>query len=190
MPWVLKMTTDDARCSKEKNLSINGSQQHDLTMANGAPSKALKQTHLNQDHVSVLLCELHGSFLKLQHEKVKASIDKKDLKDINARLWKRATNFQGFTSVVAKAKTAVGEMGKVSSKLMHCWAFEALENNLVSKAEQAVIFSNLVKLPDVNSITGKEPDPVEKDPIVARTRQDGARPDAERLSLCSACKQT
>jgi hypothetical protein len=99
MPWVLKITTDNLQCSKEKYSSINGSQQHNLTMAD-APSEALKQTCLNKDCMSVLPCDLLSSFVKLEHEEVKASVDKKESKDINARIWKHATNFQSFAPVV------------------------------------------------------------------------------------------
>jgi hypothetical protein len=69
---------------------------------------------------------------------------------------------------------------------MYCWAFEALEKNCISQDQKVVICSNLANPPDINSITRKEADPIDKGPAAAQTTQDVPRPEnltEEYLSL-------
>jgi hypothetical protein len=94
-----------------------------------AQSEALRQTCLNKEHVSLLPRVLHPFILKLEHEEVKAWVQKEEFKAINARIWGHATKFQAFTPIVAKAMTTAVEMGGVSSKLMCCWAFASPKIN-------------------------------------------------------------
>jgi hypothetical protein len=151
---VLKITTENSQCSEQKNASINRSQQDDLMMAD-APSEALRRTCLNKECMSLLPCVLHHFFLKLEHEEVKAWLQKEESKAINTRIWGHATKFLAFAPVVAKLMTTVRKMGEVSSKLICCWAIKALENDCVSQDQQVAIFTNLVNFPDIDSITEK-----------------------------------
>jgi hypothetical protein len=182
MPWVLKITTDNLQCSEEKNSSINRSQQHDRMMAS-APSEALKQTYLNQDPSSAGGFELVPWFLKLEYEELKARVEKIEYKVINSKIWTHGSRHKDFFPGVEEAIEFVGKKGKVSSKLMYCWAVGAFQKNRISKEQQAAIFLSIK--PKEPSVPAVEKDPVCEDPVVvARNTRDGPRAD-EYMDLYS-----
>jgi hypothetical protein len=69
-----------------EKLSIDSSQPGDLTMSND-PSPALLKTCLNGNCAMEMPCTPHSDFLTLDHEDVKARVQKKESEGFNAKIW-------------------------------------------------------------------------------------------------------
>jgi hypothetical protein len=133
------------------------------------PSPALLKTCLNGDHATEMPCALHSDFLTLDHEDVKARVQKKESEGFNAKIW----NLMRGGQDEAVSQTKHCRSSRICAKLTCCWAFDASKKNRVNHDQALAICNNLVDLPDIKTITGSQAGPTNDDPpVAARTTQD------------------
>jgi hypothetical protein len=154
------------------------------------PSPALLQTHLNGNCATEMPCALCSDFLTLDCEEVKAQVQKKESEGFNAKIW----NLMRGSQDEAVSQTKHCGSTRVCVKLTCCWAFNASKKDRINHDQALAIYSNLVDLPNIKTITGLQAGPTDNGPLVAaRTTQnkvDSAGPaqtanDEECASLLS-----
>jgi hypothetical protein len=133
------------------------------------PSPALLKTYLNGDHAAEMPCALHSDFLTLDYEEVKARVQKKESEGFNTKIW----NLMRGSQDEAVSQTKHCGSTRVHAKLTHCWAFNTSKKNRINHDQALAIYSNLVDLPDIKTITGSQAGPTDDGPpVAARTTQD------------------
>jgi hypothetical protein len=133
------------------------------------PSPGLLKTHLNVKHAKEMPSTLHSNFLTLEHEEVKARVQKKESEGFNKKIW----NLMRDTQDEAVSQTKHCGSSRIYAKLTYCWAFNASKKSRINHDQALAIYNNLVDLPDIKTITGLQAGPTDDGPpVAARTTQD------------------
>jgi hypothetical protein len=124
---------------------------------------------LNGKHAAEMPSALCSDFLTLDHEEVKARVQLKESEGFNAKIW----NHMRDTQDEAVSQTKHCGSARVFAKLTCCWAFNTSKKNRINHDQALAIYSNLVDLPDIKTITGLQAGPTDDGPpVAARTTQD------------------